>query len=435
MQPIHLVWFLAGVQPRNWLDPRLGSGYDFRYPELYIDMARAMERGCLDGILIADQTSIDMTYGGSIDAFVGYGNESINGDPVPALAMMGAVTSHLGLVPTLSTGMYRPFMLARLLTTLDHLTRGRSGWNVVTSGRALDYENIGEVSPAHDDRYDIADEYMELCYQLWDSWAPDAVIMDHEKGIFADPSKVHAIHFEGKHFRSRGPLNFPPGPQRRPVIAQAGGSPRGRKFAARHAELVLTNQNSVKGLKAFASDVKAQAAALGRELKILCSVKPIIGETEEIAKRREQELLARAKTTPYLECGLGFASMALGIDLSRYDLDRPLLEQLETEGPGKVSLSILPQYLNANPQVTPRHIGEMEGVKVTLPLVGTADQVAEQMAKVAEETGADGYMIREALLPGYVLDIVDHLVPALQRRDLFRKRYSGTTFREHLFEY
>src|SRR5690606_33553157 len=137
MKPIHLVWFLAGVQPRNWLDPRWGSGYDFRRPELYLDMAKALERGCLDAILIADQTSIDTTYRGSIqhNAYIRYGNESIDGDPVPALAMMAAVTERLGLVPTLSTGMYRPFMLARLLLTLDHLTKGRAGWNVVTGGR------------------------------------------------------------------------------------------------------------------------------------------------------------------------------------------------------------------------------------------------------------------------------------------------------------
>jgi FMN-dependent oxidoreductase (nitrilotriacetate monooxygenase family) len=430
---MHLVWFLAGVQPRTWLDPRWGSGYDFRRPELYLDMARMLERGCLDAILIADQTSIDMTYGGSIDTFVKYGNESINGDPVPALSMMASVTRHLGLVPTLSTGMYRPFMLARLLATLDHFSRGRAGWNVVTGGRALDYENIGEVSPPHDERYDIADEYLELCYRLWESWEPGAVLMDREAGIFADPAKVHEIHFAGQHFRSRGPLNFPPGPQGRPVIAQAGGSPRGRTFAAHHAELVLTNQNSTKGLKNFTSDVKEQAAALGREVKVLCSVKPIIGETEAIARQREQQLLELARTPAYLECGLAFASMGLGLDLAEFDLDRPLAEQIASRGPQK-GLSIIPQYLSANPQVTPRHMGEMEGAKLTLPMVGTADQVAEQMLAVAEETGADGYMIREALLPGYVLDIVDHLVPALQRRGLFRTQYCGTTFRENLFD-
>jgi alkanesulfonate monooxygenase SsuD/methylene tetrahydromethanopterin reductase-like flavin-dependent oxidoreductase (luciferase family) len=197
---------------------------------------------------------------------------------------------------------------------------------------------------------------------------------------------------------------------------------------------VLTNQNSVAGLKNFSTDVKSQAAALGRDVKVLCSVKPIVGDTEEEAKEKERQLYERAKLTPWLECGLAFSSMGLGVDLSKLDLDRPIVEQLRENPPAK-GLSIIPQYLNANPHVTPRHMGEMEGVKITLPLVGTADQVAEQMASVCEETTADGFMIREALLPGYVLDIVDHLVPALQRRGLFRKEYSGKTFRETLYEY
>lgn len=435
MKPFHLVWFLAGIQPRGWLDPRWGSGYDFRRPDIYVDMARAMEKACLDGILIADQMSIDEHYGGSFDNYVTYANESINSDPVPAVAMMGAATSRLGLVPTLSTGMYHPFVLARLLTTLDNLTHGRIGWNLVTGGRTLDYENIGQASPPHDERYDIADEYLALCHELWDSWAPEAVLMDHQQGVFADSSKVHSVNFAGKYFRSRGPLNAPPSPQHHPVIAQAGGSPRGRTFAANNAEMVLSNQNSVDGLKAFTKDVKEQAAAIGREVKVLCSVKPIVGETEEIARLKEQELLRLAKEPTFLYSGLGFVSSSLGMNLAEFELDRPLMDQLPDVVPGGKGQSIVPQYLAGNPQVTPRQMGEMEGVKITLPLVGRPDQVASEMANIIDETNADGFMIRETLLPLYVHDVADLLVPALQRRGLFRREYSGATFRENLFEY
>jgi FMN-dependent oxidoreductase (nitrilotriacetate monooxygenase family) len=433
---MHLVWFLSGYQPRGWLDPRWGSGYDFRRADLYMDGARILERGCFDGVLIADQPSIDRTFGGGIANQLRSGYESICGDPLVPLAFMGAATKHLGLVPTLTTTFHPPFLLARQMNALDHMTDGRAGWNVVTSARATDGENYGKALPEHDTRYDMADEYMDLVHKLWRSWEPDAVLLDHEKGLFADPEKVHEINFKGQWHTSRGPLPMCASPQVSPVIFQAGGSGRGREFAARHAECILSNQNSTKGMKDYVDDVRVRAQKYGRPRpRVLFSIQPIIGETPEAAREKEKAHYALAATEPYLNGGLTFASMSLGIDLSKLDFDAPVLEQLDKLPPSKKGESIGFQYFKTRPQTTPRDMGLKEAVKVTIPIVGTAEEVAERLCEIVAETDADGFMIREAFLPSYMLDIVDRVVPALQRRGAMRKGYSGRTFREHIYEY
>lgn len=436
MKPIHLMWFLSGYQPRGWLDPRWGAGYDFRRPELYLDAARALERGCFDGVLIADQPSIDDTFTGGIGASLRSGYESLCGDPLVPLAMMGTVTKHLGLVPTLSTTFHPPFLLARQLNALDHLTQGRAGWNVVTSARARDGENYGRPLPEHDLRYDMADEHVDLCHKLWNSWEPDAVLLDRERGLFADPAKVHEVDFEGKWYRSRGPLPMAASPQGSPLIFQAGGSGRGREFAARHAECILSNQNSTRGMKEYVDDMRRRAAELGRPRpRVLFSIQPVVGETTAAAREKEKGLIALVNSEPYLNAGLAFASMGLGIDLSKLDLDVPVSQQLDRLPPSKKGESIKFQYFQDRPATTPRDMGVKEALKVTIPIVGTAEEVAEKMCEIVAETDADGFMIREAFLPAYISDIVDQVVPALQRRGAFRKGYSGKTFRENIYEY
>lgn len=437
MRPFHLFWFLAGYQPRGWLDPRWGNNYDFRGPELYMDTARMLERGCFDGIVIADQPSIDLTYTGTMDAALRSGNEAICGDPLVVMATMGAVTKHLGVAATLTTTFHPPFLLARQLNALDHMTNGRAGWNVVTSTRKTDGQNFGVPLPEHDLRYDMADEFIELCHKLWASWEPDAVLLDRKNGVFADPSKVHEVNFEGKWYKSRGPLPFPRSPQGSPLIFQAGGSGRGREFAAQHAECILSNQNSTKGMKEYVDDVKARAKKYReRPPRVLFSIQPIVGETPEAAKEKERAYVALANTEAYIHGGLAFGSMSLGVDFSKFEMDVPIKEQLEKHGHKfKGMPSILFQYFNERPDTTPRDIGLREALKTTIPIVGTPEQVAERMCEIVEETGADGFMIRDALLPSYILDFVDRIIPALQRRGAFRKEYSGTTLRDHVYEY
>ncbi|MDB5821110.1 MAG: hypothetical protein JWQ11_4750 [Rhizobacter sp.] len=436
MKRLHLMWFLSGVQPRGWMDPRWGAGYDFRRPEMYMESAVALERGCFDGILIADQQSIDDTYTGGIDAALRSGYEGLCGDPLVPLAMMGAVTRHIGLVPTLSTTFHPPFLLARQLNALDHMTGGRAGWNVVTSGREHDGDNYGKPLPEHDLRYDMADEHVDLCQQLWRSWDADAVLLDRERELFADPGKVHEVNFQGQWHKSRGPLPMCASPQGSPVIFQAGGSGRGKAFAGRHAECILSNQNSTQGMKRYVDDMHLEAQKQGRPRpRVLFSIQPVIGESHAVALEKERAQLAMVQSEPYLNGGLAFASMSLGIDLSKLELDVPVLQQLEKIKSRKAGESIQAQYFKARPDTTPREMGIKEALKVTLPIVGTASDVADQMCAIAEETGADGFMIREAFLPAYISDIVDRLVPALQKRGAFRKAYRGKTFRDHINEY
>jgi alkanesulfonate monooxygenase SsuD/methylene tetrahydromethanopterin reductase-like flavin-dependent oxidoreductase (luciferase family) len=255
-----------GHGPRGWDDPGLRSDYDWRRPELYQDLARVCERGIFDLMVFADVLGIPEAFRGSQDTSIRYGLEGICHDPIPLIAMIAAKTEKIGLASTLSTTLYPPFLLARLMSTLDHLTRGRIGWNVVTSSNQSSAKNFGqERLPQHDDRYDIAEEYMDLCYRLWSSWDPDALIVPHDDFLFADPAKVHRINFASEHFRCQGPLTTTPSPQGRPVIVQAGASDRGREFAARHAELVICSKESLDDMKATREDIKTRLIHHGRK--------------------------------------------------------------------------------------------------------------------------------------------------------------------------
>jgi FMN-dependent oxidoreductase (nitrilotriacetate monooxygenase family) len=436
---LHLLWFLAGYQPRGWFDPRYGTGHDFRKAGHYIAGAQAIERACFDGVLVADQPSINDSYGsGDLSRQLRSGYESICGDPMNLLAFMGAHTKHIGLIGTFSTTYHPPFLLARQLNALDHLTEGRAGWNIVTSAHPNDGKNFGVALPEHDDRYDMGDEHVDLVKALCNSWEQDAVLLDRENGVFADPSKVHPVNFEGERYRSQGPLPFPRSPQGTPVLAQAGASGRGREFGARNAELIMGNQNSTAGMKDYVTDVKARGRkSYGREPKVFFNIQPVIGETHEIAEERMSYMKESAKHRVIFDAGLAFASASMGIDLSIFDLDIPVLKQIEAIDQNKrpASGSIISQYAMANPEFTPRDLGEHEGLKMTLPLVGTAEEVADQMCEIAEETGADGFLFRESMHPAYLADICDGLVPALQRRGAMRTEYSGGTFREVLNEY
>ena len=313
MTKMHLMWFCAfsphaGFGLDGWAGPRTGTGYDWTRPELWQDMAVALERAKFDLIMLGDSLAVPGTYQGRMDAYLRYAEHAPFHDPSPLVAIMAAATRRIGLAATLSTTFYPPFLLARLMTTLDHLSRGRIAWNVVTSYKVEEALNFGyQELLDHDQRYDRADEYMELCYQLWSSWDPDAVVMDPRTDTFADPAKVRAIDFEGTYYRSRGPLNATPSPQGRPVIIQAGASERGQDFAARHAEAVIVARETVDEMKQYYDAFKARVKKHGRdpdECKVFFLTKPIIGDTDEAAQQRADELYANAP----VEAGLASLS-------------------------------------------------------------------------------------------------------------------------------
>ena len=273
---MHLAWFM-NFTPDEWREPfgQGGNPWDGRF---YMEMAQTLERACFDYIMIEDKLMVPQTYGGSRDFALKNAMMVPKHDPAPLATAMGMVTSRLGVVATMSTMAYPPFLLARLCSTIDSLTRGRFGWNIVTSAEDLAAKNFNmDKLPLRETRYEMAEEYMEVVNKLFDSWDHDAVVLDREKGIYVDPSKVRTIDHVGKHYQVRGPLNTVPSPQQRPIYVQAGASPRGRDFAARFADSIISVASGPAEMKAFRDDIRTRAAQVGRdpdEIKVLFCVTP-----------------------------------------------------------------------------------------------------------------------------------------------------------------
>ena len=263
-KPFHLGWFLQGSSVQAWGEPWTGHiGRTWMVPELFTDMARCLERACFDYILLEDSSYVGESFGGSTEIYLKNGIAVPRQDPSVVASLMTAVTSRIGIVPTFGTYAYPPYLLARLVATLDQVSAGRIGWNAVTGSSDFAAMNFGLPGmPEHDLRYDMADEYMEVVHALWASWEPGAIIADRHSGMLVDHTKVHAVNYEGRFFKTRGPLNSGPAPQGQPVIAQAGGSPRGRQFAAQHADTIVAHTKGIAAMKAYRDDVRARMVAL-----------------------------------------------------------------------------------------------------------------------------------------------------------------------------
>ncbi|HEX4507141.1 MAG TPA: NtaA/DmoA family FMN-dependent monooxygenase, partial [Alphaproteobacteria bacterium] len=329
---------------------------------------------------------------------------------------------------------YPPFLLARMCATIDHIAGGRFGWNIVTSGEDLAAQNFGMAQiTAHDTRYEMADEYVELVNQLFASWDPDAIVRDRETGTYADFRKVRPIHFEGKYYKSRGPLNTAPMPQGRPAYVQAGGSPRGRDFAARHADSVICAAKGIKGMKSFRDDIRARAETFGRDpddIKMLFLLAPVMGKTRAEAEAENERGLESSRFHHHT---LALHSALSGIDLSQFDLDKPLPE-MTTNG----SIASLSGFAQFGSGKTLKQVIRESGKASCLDCVGTIDDVADQMAAAMEEVGGDGFLIRHPFYDinrRYILEVADGLVPALQRRGLVRTEYTAPTLRQTLREF
>ena len=430
---LHLGWFVGrGYSVHAWNQPWAGSiGSDWSSGELFLDLARAMDRACFDYVMIEDGAFVPDAYQGSSEWYLRNASTVPKADPMPLVPLLGYVTKHLGIVATLTTSFYPPYLAARLAVTLDHLTRGRAGLNLVTAHNDRTAQNFGlERHHEHDLRYEMADEWMDVVNRLWASWEPDAIAADSQSGLFADHRKVHPIDFAGEYYRSRGPLNVPPGPQRRPVICQAGGSPAGRAFAAKHADTIVARARGIAGAKAYRGDVVARMASHGRkpqDCKVMFCAAVVLGETMREALDKKQRLDAAAASN--LEPRLAQLSFLSGTDFSRFDLDAPLpdintnasrsLTLLYTEGTGARTL----REALADPS--------SGGVD----FVGTPDSVAAEMGEAMEEIGGDGFMITEGLTRRTIGEITDGLAPALQRRGLMRPAFTHALFRDNLLEF
>ncbi|WP_421988774.1 NtaA/DmoA family FMN-dependent monooxygenase [Roseococcus sp.] len=437
-RPFHLGWFLQGSSVQAWGEPWTGAiGRDWMKPELFTDMARALERACFDYVLIEDSSYIGESYGGSREVYLTNGLAVPRQDPAVTATLMAAATSRIGIVPTFATFTHPPYLLARMIASMDQASSGRIGWNMVTGSSDYAAKNYGFKGglPEHDLRYDMADEYMQVVNGLWDSWEPGALVANTETGVLVDHTKVHSVDFEGKWYSCRGPLNSGPCPQGRPVIAQAGGSPRGRQFASLHADTIVASIKGTAAMKAYRDDVRARAAAQGRdpdEIKVLFLVTPILGDTREEAQLRQKQKAARAEAQ--LPILLAFFGKITNIDFANYDLDAPVdTLNLQTNG-HQATLDDFKRTVGS--KSLRQAMLSYRGTSGSVPLVGTPDSVAAQMGEAMEEIGGDGFLIStNDVSRRAVAEIADGLVPALQARGLARKAYGHAQFRDNLREF
>jgi FMN-dependent oxidoreductase (nitrilotriacetate monooxygenase family) len=394
-------------------------------------MAQALERACFDYVIYEDKLLVPEAHRGSTETTLKYAQQVPKHDPVPLATMVAAMTSHIGVVPTMSTLAWPPLMLARVSATIDHIAGGRFGWNIVTSGEELAAQNFGmdKLAP-REIRYAMADEYMDLVNRLFDSWEPDAVVKDRARGVYADHSKVHPVHFKGEFFRCRGPLNTAPSPQGRPTYVQAGGSPRGRDFAAKHADAIIAN--GISGMRQFRDDIRARAAKIGRnpnDIKVMYLVYPFLGETREDAFEQHRRLVSEPV---YIEAAIAGIGQITDIDFSQFDLDKPL-PKLTTNGES----GALDKFQQWGSGKTLRQLAA-ERYDNGLNLIGTPDEVAARMGEAIDEVGGDGFLIStplQRISRRYINEVCEGLVPALQRRGRVREAYTQPTLRQTLREF
>jgi FMN-dependent oxidoreductase (nitrilotriacetate monooxygenase family) len=416
-----------------WAHPRDKVNMAWYEPEYWRDLGRLMERGLFDAMFIADELAPYNTYGGNSDAVVQFAGQCPVHDPAAVVPIIGAFTERLGIGITLSTSFTPPYLMARKLSTLDHLTKGRVGWNIVTSYSRSEFQAMGldNLTP-RDKRYEVVDEYMDICYRLWDSWEPDAIVADAGERVFADPAKVHEVDYEGEYFKCKGRSFVFRSPQHRPVLWQAGASDQGRDFASRHAESVFGIFPTPKTMKSYASDIRGRAERHGRdpgELKLIFGLQTIVDRD----RSRALELHEEFKELVRPEAALSILSGHVGYDFSQHDLD-DRVEDADVQG-------IRGQFdaiLNAKDggDVSVREAAEYYGVSLGAPVAaGTPADVADQMEAYLDDGDCNGFMLLATDVPGCFANLVDLVVPELQRRGRYRDRYPGTTLRDSLREY
>ena len=407
--------------------------WQYKDIEYWTHLARVAERGLFDSIFIADVLGTYDVFGGNDVAAIRNGAQVPVNDPVQLAAVMAAVTEHVGFGITAGTAYEHPVPFARRLSTLDHLTKGRVGWNVVTGYLPSAARNLGQRDQMeHDQRYEHADEYLEVVYKLLEgSWEDGAVLRDRERGIFADPDKVHHIGHRGTHFVVPGIHLSEPSPQRTPLVFQAGASSRGIRFAAQNAEAIFIASPTNAVARASVDAIRSALADAGRSpeaAKIYLLLTIIVDETDELARAKHQDYLSYVSP----EGALTFLSGWMGIDLSQYELDEPL---------GNVRSNAIQSTVAAfqadNPEGrawTIRDMVERNGIAgLGATVVGSASTVADELERIVAETGVDGFNLAYAVTPGTFEDVVEYVVPELQRRGVYPTEYAEGTLRQKLF--
>ncbi|MEI7025528.1 LLM class flavin-dependent oxidoreductase [Paenibacillus sp. y28] len=426
---MHLNLFVlnTGHHEASWRHPDTlpGAVTDIRY---YTKLARMAEQAKMDSLFIADALvltpAIKYKIGGALE-------------PLTLLSALAVATERIGLIGTVSTTYSEPFNVARMFASLDHISQGRAGWNSVTSVGDATALNFGlERQPEHGDRYERAKEFLDVLKGLWDCWHDDARVADKQTGLYTDyDHKISALNHKGKYFSVSGPLNISRSPQGHPVLVQAGSSDSGKELAAETAEVVFTAQNTIAGGRAFYADLKGRMKKYGRdrnELKILPGFSPIIGATE--AEAREKEAMLNELTTPAF--GLIRLSNSLEIDLFQYPLDGPVplsdLPSLDQIKGQKARFQMFVDMVRKENLTIRQLILRTASARGHYTMVGTAEQVADEMEQWLLHEAADGFNVMPPYFPGGLEDFANQVIPILQERGLFRTEYTGTTLREHM---
>jgi long-chain alkane monooxygenase len=413
-------------------NPRDRTSQLYTSTRFWVDLARTLEAGCFDSIFFADVHGAYDVYRGSAEAGIRHAVQFPGNDPTMLFPAMAQATRYLGFISTYSTTYYPPFHTAKLFSSLDHFTGGRVGWNIVTSYLDSACRNgLGEMLP-HDQRYERAEEYMEVAYKLWEaSWEEDAVVRDSARDMHTDPARVHPIHHKGKYFEVEGPHMCEPSPQRTPLLLQAGQSSRGVAFGARHGEALFLVYPTIEVTRARVERIRAAIREQGRDpghVKLVLALAVIVAETEEEARLKERRL--RSYASP--EGAFALFGGWTGVDLAQFRED-DVLDRFPSEG----IKSAARWFSAAHPERAPLTLAEArEEMKLAslIPLiVGEPAHVADELERWVDETGIDGINLVPIYQPGSFTDFVELVVPELQRRGRMRTGYDGSTLRENLF--
>lgn len=413
-----------------WRHPR-SRNRDFKGFDLWVDLAKEAEAAKVDAFFFTDVIGVQGEYNGSRDVVFEMAMNVPIGDCTMVIPAMAQQTNDIGFLYTSSVIQHHPFVFARAVSTLDHLSKGRVGWNIVTSANERAFRNLGlPTSPSHEERYGWAQEYVDVTYKLWEgSWDVDSIVDDATAGIYADPTKVHDINHRGKRYRVEGFNLMEPSPQRTPVLAQAGGSPAGLDFASRHAELMFLSAMSLETIAQQIDTVRGLAREHGRrdgDILFLQGMMFVIGSTDEEAYRKWGEL----EEFRSVEAQTAYFSSLSGMDLGRYEASTPLEEILD-DIPGIRGAFL--SMINAWPQgVRPTVKDFLSSLSLPQMVVGSPETIADRLEEY-QEAGVDGVQVMNALLPESYEDFFEHLVPVLQDKGLMQKEYRPGTLREKLF--
>jgi FMN-dependent oxidoreductase (nitrilotriacetate monooxygenase family) len=432
MKQMHLMALLMHTpinhMMMSWADPQDKRVEQLGSLQAWQAFAQKLEQGFFDGMFFADIPTAHDNYHDRTDEAVRYGVCWPAHDPVALVGAMAAATSHIGFATTVSVSALHPYQLVRTISTLDYLTGGRVGWNVVTGHSRSEHRAFGLPQMDHDERYARAQEFLEICYALWDGIPPEAILVDKENGVFADPERIRKVRFDGKYLKCHATPAVLPSPQGRPVIFQAGSSGPGLRFAADHADVVFSLQREFPAMINVIDQLKSAAIERGRTrpVNVAFGFQIVVGSTEGEAEQRSRRLIGKIP----VEAALARASGTLGIDLGQVDIDKPM-QEMDTQASRGTMAAIAKMFGKSNKTI--RQVIAESGQAIGFPqLIGTPEQLADKLESMWRKSQCHGFILSPAISHWDLEVFVDEVVPLLQRRGIYRQAYEANSLRGNL---